>query len=133
MKKKLIIIISIFICVFFSWLIGSGFMQRTDVFLTDYTVSEAGDEIYMKVGIAGSMGYTRGFVDKGGGVKPHYLMFYSAFGGFNSSLGAKNEFTLEIQPDDTEIYFNRKYGGYVLVLQKNEISGQWEEPGDSVF
>lgn len=130
MKKRIIIIISIVILLIAAWIAGSGFMQRKDVYLTEYAVSENGEEIYLQTGIAGSMGYTRGFTDKGGGVKPHYLTFYSAFGGFNSSLGAKNEFTLKVEPDDTEIYFNRP-DGYVLVLYKNEISGEWEQPGES--
>ncbi len=64
------------------------------------------------------MGYIRGFKDKSGGVKPHYLTFYSAFGGLNSSFGTVNTFVLELESDDAEIYFNRANGGYELVLQK---------------
>ena len=30
--------------------------------------------------------------------------------------------------DDTDIYFNRTGGVYELVLQKNEITGEWERP-----
>lgn len=41
--------------------------------------------------------------DNGGGVKPHYLTFYSTFGGINSSFGAVNSLVLELGKDDTEI------------------------------
>ena len=57
-------------------LIGTGFHKRTDVVLVDYTVSEDGTSISMVVLVPTSMGYVRGFKDKGGGVKPHYLTFY---------------------------------------------------------
>ena len=49
----------------------------------------------------------------------------SAWGGFNSSIGAKSEYTLKLDPDDTEIYIYRGDGGYELVLQKNAESGEW--------
>lgn len=74
------------------------------------------------------MGYIRGFKDVGGREKPHYLTFYSTFGGLNSSFGAKNEFILELGENDSEIYFNRKDGGYELVLQKNIETGEWVKP-----
>ena len=51
-------------------------------------------------------------------------IFYSAFGGFNSSFGAKSEFELELDKDNTEIYIYRG-DGYVLVLQKDEETGEW--------
>lgn len=73
-------------------------------------------------------GITRGFKDNGGGVKPHYLTFYSTFGGLNCQLGAKSEHTLTLDKDDTEIYFNRADGGYELVLQKDKETGEWIRP-----
>lgn len=60
--------------------------------------------------------------------KPHYLTFYSTFGGVNSSFGTVNTFILELDPDDTEIYFNRPGGGYELVLEKNTETGEWVRP-----
>ncbi|MBQ3095002.1 MAG: zf-HC2 domain-containing protein [Clostridia bacterium] len=108
--------------------IGTGFLKRNDVFLVDYSVSEDGTEITLHTGIASSMGYTRGFKDNGGGEKPHYLTFYATFGGLNSTFGAKREFELELDKTDTEIWFNRADGGYELVLQKNETTGEWVRP-----
>lgn len=128
MKKKIIMLISIIILLIASFLIGTGFRKRTDVILGDFAVSEDGSKITLHVGVASSMGYIRNFKDKGGGVKPHYLTFYSTFGGLNSSLGSKKTFTLELVPDDTEIYFNRAGGGYELVLVKNEETSEWIRP-----
>lgn len=128
MKKKLQIIVSIVVVLFLSYMIGTGFMKRTDVALGEYSVSEDDKILTFHAGVSSSMGYTRGFKDHGGGVKPHYLTFYSTFGGLNSSFGAKNEFTLELEETDTEIYFGRTDGGYELVLQKDVETGQWVRP-----
>ena len=111
-----------------SYFIGSGFIKRTDVVLVDYSVSEDGTQIILNTTIPTSMGYIRGFEDNGGGVKPHYLTFYSTFGGLNSSFGTKNEFELNLSENDTEIYFNRADGGYELVLQKDVETGEWTRP-----
>ena len=100
----------------------------TDVVLFDYSVSEDGSEISLEIQVASSMGYIRGFKDKGGGVKPHYLTFYSTFGGLNSSFGSINEIELELSRDNTEIYFNRPGGGYELVLMKDIDTDEWIRP-----
>ena len=131
MKKKMIAIISLIVILIFAFMVGTGLRKRTDVVLFDYSVSEDGTAINLGVQVASSMGYVRGFKDNGGGVKPHYLTFYSTFGGINSSFGTVNSFTLEIDSDDTEIYFNRPGGGYELVLIKDEETGEWIRPGES--
>ena len=111
-----------------AFFVGSGVTKRTDVVLTDYSLSEDGTEITLRTSVSSSTGYIRGFRDDGGGVKPHYLTFYSTFGGPNSRFGSQNEFVLEVAGEDTEIYFNRAGGGYELILQKNVETGLWEEP-----
>ena len=128
MKKKIISIIAIIMILVAVAFVATGFIERTDVVLFDYSISEDGTAISLGVQVASSMGYVRGFKDNGGGVKPHYLTFYSTFGGLNSSFGTVNTFVLELAPDDTEIYFNREGGGYELVLQKNEETGEWIRP-----
>ena len=128
MKKKVILTMAIIVVLVASFLIGTGFKKRTDVVLLDYAVAEDGSAISIGVQAASSMGYVRGFKDNGGGVKPHYLTFYSTFGGLNSSFGAVNSFVLELGKNDTEIYFNRPNGGYELVLVKNKDTGEWERP-----
>lgn len=126
-KLLLISIVAIIVILTASYFVGTGFTKRTDVILTDYSVSEDGTQITLNASVSSSMGYTRGFKNNGGGVKSHYLTFYSTFGGVNSKLGAKNEFVLEVNEDDSEIYFNRAGGGYELVLQKNTETGEWEK------
>lgn len=128
MKKKIIVIIAILVVLIGLFLIGTGFRKRTDVILFDYSVVEDGTAINLGVQVSSSMGYIRGFKDNGGGVKPHYLTFYSTFGGLNSSFGTVNSFVLELDPGDKEIYFNRPNGGYELVLVKDEATGQWIKP-----
>lgn len=130
MKKKTIVLVTIavFMALLLSFFVGSGFQKRTDVVLYDYSLSEDGEELTFYAHVSSSMGYIRGFSDKGGGVKPHYLTFYATFGGFNSSFGAENQFTLELDENDTEIYFSRADGGYELVLQKDAETGEWARP-----
>ena len=128
MKKIITLILLVAVALTTVYLIGTGFMQRYDVALGEFFVSEDGTELTFNAGVMSSMGYIRGYKDAGGGVKPHYLKFYSAFGGLNSSWGAKSEFALPLGKDDTEIYFARPDGGYELVLQKNEETGLWERP-----
>lgn len=126
MKKIIAIILLSIIALCAFCFVGTGFMERTDVALADYSVSDDGTELTFNAGVISSMGYIRGYKDNGGGVKPHYLTFYSTFGGLNSSLGAKSEFVLELDKGDSEIYFKRARGGYELVLQKNAETGEWE-------
>ena len=128
LKIFLIISLIVFVSLGAIYFVGTGFLERMDVLLYDYSVSEDGTELTFSAGIMSSMGFIRGYKDNGGGVKPHYLTFYSTFGGLNSSFGAKNEFVLELDKDDSEIYFKRANGGYELVLQKNAETGAWERP-----
>ena len=130
MKKKNIAIISVIVILIMAFMVGTGFQKRTDVVLFDYSISEDGTAINLSVQVSSSMGYIRGFKNNGGGVKPHYLTFYSTFGGLNSSFGTVNSFVLELEEDDTEIYFNRPGGGYELVLVKDEETGEWIRPRD---
>lgn len=133
MKKKKIVIVTIMVIgvLVLSFFIGAGFRRRTDVVLTEYSVSEDGKKLNFNVGVMSSMGYIRGFKDGGGGVKPHYLTFFSTFGGLNSSFGAKSEFELDLDENDAEIYFCRADGGYELVLQKNVDTGEWTKPASA--
>ena len=131
MKKKIVVAIIMIVVIISTFFIGTGFQKRTDVVLVDYSVFEDGTSINLGVQVASSMGYVRGFKDNGGGVKPHYLTFYSTFGGVNSSFGAVNSFVLGIEEDDTEIYFNRPDGGYEVVLLKDEETGEWNRPRES--
>ena len=127
-KRKIAVFVAIIAFIVVGYWIGTGLMQRADVVLVDYVVSEDGTEMTLYAGVSGSMGYIRGFKDNGGGVKPHYLTFYSTFGGLNIAHGSENEFVLQLSTDDTEIYFNRPDKGYELVLIKDENNDQWHRP-----
>lgn len=127
-NKKLLAIIAVIGILMASFVVGTGFTKRTDVILTDYSVSENGTKIILKTSVESSMGYIRGFKNDGGGVKPHYLTFYATFGGINSTFSAKDKFVLEVDEDDSEVYFNRTDGGYELVLQKDAETGVWKIP-----
>ncbi len=105
----------------------TGSIKRGDVALVDFHVSNE-NILTFSTTVTTSMGYIRGYKDDGGGVKPHYLDFYSTFGGLNSKFGAKNTFTLELGENDTQIYFRAPNGGYTLVLQKNPETGIWSKP-----
>ena len=128
MKKKVLIIISLIIALVLILFIGTGFTKNPNVVIREYSVNEDSSELNFTVGMLYSIGYTRGYKNKGGGVKSHYLNFYNTFGVINSSWGAKFDYVLELDEDDTEIYFNRTDGGYELVLQKNQETGKWERP-----
>ena len=130
MKKIVLIIISIIIALILILFMGTGFTKNPNVVIREYSLNEDGSELNFTVGIPFSIGYTRGYKNKGGGVKSHYLNFYNTFGVINSSWGAKFEYVLELDEDDTEIYFNRTDGGYELVLQKNIETGEWERPNE---
>ena len=129
MKKKIAIITTTAVIILApSIFIGSGFNKRTDVVLSDYSVSDDGMKLTLNTDVISSMGYTRVFKDIGGQGKSHNLTFYSTFGGFNTSFLAKNEFVLDLNEDDREIYFNRADGKYELVLQKDSKTGEWIKP-----
>lgn len=126
MIKKLLIILLVCLLIFAAVFIGLGFVPRTDVFLVDYTVSQDGSQIELQVAVASSMGYTRAFRSKQGGFN-EYVTFYSAFGGFNSKIGARSSFVLDVDAINCdEIYFYHGNGGYQLVLQKNPETNVWE-------
>lgn len=123
--KKLIIFVSAKLLAAVIWLTATGFTVQTTAYIDDFSVSEDGSELSLRVGVSASMGYVRAFRDEDGGEKNHTLKFYSAWGGLNSSLGAKNEFTLPLSNEDTEIYIYHGENGYDLALQKDEDTGEW--------
>ncbi len=123
--KTIIFIVIFVIALYLFYLIGTGFRKDVAIALDDYSVSEDGTQLHFKLGSWASIGYTRGFRDKEK-TNVHYLTFYATFGGINSRFGAKNEFILELDEDDTEIFFFTDKG-YELVLQKNATTGEWEK------
>lgn len=123
MRKIILIVCSFVICAIVGYMIGSGMNYDPSVAIVDYVVSEDGSTMTIRVGVMSSIGYVRNVNDE---VKDgtHTLGFYKCWGGFNSSLGAQNEFTLNLNPEDTEIYIIRS-NDYDLVLYKNSETGEW--------
>ena len=70
MKKTVFAVIAIVCVLAAAFLIGTGLQKRTDVLLTDYSVTEDGTAIRLDVQVVSSMGYVRGFKNDGGGVIP---------------------------------------------------------------
>ena len=129
MKKIFIITIITIMSLF----IINGLTKNTKVEIINYLVTEDGSELNFAIDIPESIGYIRGYKNKENGEKSHYLTFYNTFGIINSSFGAKFEFTLELDDDDSEVYFNRANGKYELVLVKNKDTGEWEIPNNTTF
>lgn len=125
MKKLFVSLVSFLLILALGWMIGTGFMVKTSVFIQDFSVSEDGSELTFTIGIGNSMGFVRGYRDETDGTA-HDLKFYSAWGGLNSALGAKNEYVLPLRPEDTEIRIYSSSGEYVCALVRDESTGQWK-------
>ena len=53
-----------------AFIIVTGFQKRTDVILSDYSITENGTRITFNVHTASSAGFVRGFMDSGMSVSP---------------------------------------------------------------
>ena len=126
MKKKVFPVIAVILILALAYFwVSSGFIKNTSVFINDYTVSSDGKKITINVGVSSSMGFIRE-------VKVHqqqggklYLDCYSAFGGLNGRIGAKDTFTFLLDEDTTAIAVYRNPDCYETVLVKN-ADGLWQ-------
>ena len=120
--------IALAVCVFLvlAYMVGSGFRTVTSAYIDTYSVSADGTSLTFRAGVASSIGYVRNFSDSHED-NVHYLKFISAFGGLNGSIGAKNDFTLTLNPEDRIIYVFRN-DGYYPALVKNGNTGAWVRP-----
>lgn len=119
MRRKLLVSAIAFILTFSFYMIITGFSCKTNVYLSNFSVSDDRNSITLTVDIPSSMGYVRGYKDDKSVPNEHYLKFYSAWGGLNSSLGAKSEYTISLDEEDNAIYI---FDGqeYNLVLFKKD-------------
>lgn len=125
MKKKIAIAVIAVLAVFLFYFIGTGFLKNGSTYIDEYAVSEDGSEITLDISVASSAGYIRAATvsqQEGGKL---YIDCYSAFGGFNGSIGAKNRFTLPLEEDTTMIGIYRNTNCYEAVLQK-DADGIWQ-------
>ena len=125
MKKVIIGIIAVILIVFIALFLSTGGV-RTDVVLRNYKVSEDGKTMTITVDVLSSAGYIRKMKQTDNYMEPDLinLTFYSTFG-INSKLGAKDTFTLELESNVDEIYFNKGNKGYNKVLKKDKETGEW--------
>ena len=122
------IVLSILVVIALSIIIGSGFDTRGDVMLGAFRESESGDAVTVKVGVSSSMGSVRAALETRDGERL-YVRFYSAFGGYNGTLGAKDSFDLTTPEDCREIWFFRDGeagASYDLVLRREDAGAAWE-------
>ncbi|MBD5472378.1 MAG: hypothetical protein HDR20_05620 [Lachnospiraceae bacterium] len=124
MKKYVSILVVLIIIAVGTLFVSSGFNKRTDVYLTDFSVSEDGSTITIKTSLAGSIGYIRKIktekVDDA-----IYCSFYSTFGGLNSNIGVKNSFEIELNNSTVKIYFDRGTESDILVLERDKATNVW--------
>lgn len=125
MKKKVMIgmIVAVVLCG--GYFIGSGFWKNGSVYMDGYSVSGDGREITLDIDVAASRGYIRkAAVSQQYGGKL-YIDCYSAFGGINGRIGAKNSFTLPLDADTTIIGIYRNTNCYEEILHK-DADGNWQ-------
>lgn len=124
-NKILVIVLAVIVALTALYVIAPGFSKQGNVYITDYSISEDGTEITITVGVSTSIGYVRNvyeYQQHGGKL---YLDCYSAFGGINGSLGAKNEYTIQLDEDTETIAIYRSVNCYDTVLEKDE-NGKWK-------
>jgi hypothetical protein len=124
LKKVLVVFLSVILALATVYFIGTGLMRRGDVYIGEYSVSEDGKTMEIRAGVAGSMGYIRSAAPKRDGDRLK-LTFYAAFGGLNSSLGAKSVYELSLDEEITEICLFRGSEGYETIFAKNTETDQW--------
>lgn len=128
-KKRLSILLIIAAVIFYfyaTYWIGTGLSTNPTVGLIDFSVSENGRELTLYIGTPNSVGYIRDMSPMDLDTV-QYIDFYCTFGGVNSSLGAKNEFVLEVDDKCQGIYFQRE-DGYELVLYLDPETNMWVKP-----
>ena len=125
MKKKVFVAIATVLALVVIYFVGSGFMKNTSAIINDYRVSADGKEITLNIGVASSIGYIRDVKVRQQYGGKLYLDCYSAFGGLNGSIGAKESFTFELNDDTTILAIYRNSNAYEEVLVKAE-DGSWQ-------
>jgi len=123
-KKFVVIVLAIIVALTALYIITPGFSKQGNVYIADFSASEDGTEMTITIGVSSSIGYVRNIAahqQQGGKL---YLDCYSAFGGINGSLGAKNEYTVQLREDTETIAVYRSDNCYDTVLEKDE-NGKW--------
>ena len=128
MKKILIclLVLALLAAVYF---FGIGFTKQDSAFVTDWSVSEDGSQMTLRLGVSSSIGYIRKVSVQQNG-SSLYLDCFRAFGGINGSLGAKSEYTIPLNDSVQSICLHRA-PGYQQVLVRNS-DGSWQLENNEV-
>ena len=106
------------------WMIGTGFRKETTAVVDDYSVNSDNSMMTLHTGVGSSIGFIRKAdvsQSEEGEIK---VVFISAFGGINGSIGAKN--TYEIPLDKNSVSISIYQGdNYRLILKKDIVLGEW--------
>lgn len=124
MKRILLAILFSTVFIFAVYFIGSGFIKASPVSVCDFSVSDDGSEITLHLFVSSSAGFIRKVAVHQQHDGKLYLDCYSAFGGFNGSIGAKSVYTLPLSEDTDTIAICQNNDCYKVVLQKDD-SGNW--------
>ncbi len=118
-SKKNWLLIWVFLLLWYGcYFVGCGLNTTTEVWFSEYTYSQENKSLTLKnIQILSSIGYVRSYSSSQEENKL-FLTFYKCFWGINSSWGAKDSFTIELDPKIEEIYF-WKWENATLILEKD--------------
>lgn len=134
MKKVLLGMIPTFIIILFIIVIV-GYNKKNDIILTKYSINDMNNTITLYVTDTTDVGGAREISVKDNG-KDKYITFYSTYPFM--SMSAKKSFTIDLNSECENIYFNRGNGDlssktknykgerYGLVLKKNTTLNTWD-------
>lgn len=106
-RNLLLLFVSIF-AVIIGWFTFTGFTNRSDVAIWEHAVLPSEDAMLIRAGVFSSMGYIRDCRNVSDDPSRAELRFHSAFGGFNSSLGAKSCFIVPLSDECTAVYIGSR-------------------------
>lgn len=127
--KKALICLLVLALLAAGYLFGIGFTKQNSVYVTDWSVSEDGSQMTLRLGVSSSIGYIRKVSVRQQG-QALFLDCFRAFGGINGSLGAKSVFTIPLNDTVQSICFHRA-PGYQQVLVRNP-DGSWQLENNEV-
>ena len=123
MKKAVCVLLGILLVLGAVWFFLPGCLTRSDVYLADFAVPAHGEDMTVTVGVASSVGYTRGWKNVSDHPQEMKLQFYSAFGGINGTFGAENRYVIPLDEECARILFYRD-GIWQEELVKDQ-AGRW--------
>ena len=117
MKRRTLTISAVIIILAGVCIIAPGYFKNGNADITDYSVSADGTEMTIKV--EASSGHIRKVAESQQHGGHLYLDSYYAFGGFNGTIGANEEYTIQLDEDTEMIAVYRNTNCYEPVLEKN--------------